>query len=305
MGTPNFAVPILEKIITFHDVVLVVSQPDQYSKKHKKFLETPVKQKAKEFNIEVFQPLDIKTEYEKILLTDVDLIVTAAYGQFIPKLILEHPKHKAINVHGSLLPKYRGGAPIQRAIMEGEDKTGITIIYMGVKMDAGDMILKREIKIKDTDTGDSLFENLSHLGSEMILPVINDIENGTVKKEMQDSSQVTFAYNLTKEDELVDFSSDARSIFNKIRGLNSNPGAYFMFDGISIKVYESIELAEVTEGVPGEIIRVNKDSFDVACKNNTVIRILEVQMASKNRMNARDFLNGSGRKLIIKGKVIK
>jgi len=303
MGTPNFAVPILEKINSRHDVILVVTQPDQYNKRKKTYEPTPVKVWAEEHNIEVFQPESIKTEKQKILDYDVDLIITAAYGQFIPKVILDHPKYKSINVHGSILPKYRGGAPIQRAIINGDSKTGITIMYMGPKMDAGDIIKINEIDILDSDTQDTLFEKLSTLGSEMILKVIKEIKNKKVNPVKQDLEKVTFAYNLNKEDELIDFKTkDAREVFNQIRGLNSNPGAYFTLDNINIKVYNSKEANYQTNKDPGLIININKDSFDVSCKNNTVISITEIQLPGKNKIHVKEFLNGSGKKLIKENK---
>ena len=169
-----------------------------YNHKKKKTLPSPVST-GLNHNIQVFQPENINKETSKILQEDVDLIVTAAYGQFISKELLEHPRYKAINVHGSLLPKYRGGAPIQRALINGEKKTGISIIYMTVKMDAGAVLMQREIEIRETDNQDSLFERLSLLGSEMILDVIDNLEAGTITSLPQKEEEVSFAYNLTKK----------------------------------------------------------------------------------------------------------
>ncbi|HHX80051.1 MAG TPA: methionyl-tRNA formyltransferase [Acholeplasmataceae bacterium] len=298
MGTPEFAVPILEKIQSQHEVILAVTQPDTYNQRKRKIIYSPVKEFALKHGLPLFQPESIKTEKEKILNLEVDLIVTAAYGQFVPKVLLEHPRYKAINVHGSLLPKYRGGAPIQRAIMNGEETTGISIIYMTPKMDAGDIIMKREIPILDEDTSDTMFEKLSSLGSEMILEAICSLEKGTVKPERQDEKAVTFAYNLTKEDELLDFQKPARTVFNQIRGLASNPGAYFRLDGFEIKVYRSRIAPYNTSVAPGRIIKISKDSFDISCGEGTVLQITEVQVPSKKRMSTRDFLNGNGRNLI-------
>lgn len=298
MGTPNFAVPILERISSKHEVLLVVTQPDQYHKRKRTYLSTPVKEWALANGLEVFQPEKIKQGVDKLLSYDVDLIVTAAYGQFIPKVILEHPKYRSINVHGSLLPKYRGGAPIQRAIMNGEEKTGISIIYMESKMDAGDILQMAEIPILDIDNQDTMFEKLSYLGRDLILDVIDDLEKGQVKPIKQNKDEVSFAYNLTKADELIDFNKTAREVFNQIRGLNSNPGAYFTIDGIDIKVYNSNVSSKITSVKPGVIVGINKDSFDISCQDHTVISITELQLPSKNKIRAIDFLNGSGRKLI-------
>lgn len=298
MGTPNFAVPILERIASKHEILLVVTQPDQYHKRKRTYLPTPVKEWALVNRLEVFQPEKIKQGVDKILSYDVDLIVTAAYGQFIPKVILEHPKYRSINVHGSLLPKYRGGAPIQRAIINGEEKTGISIIYMESKMDAGDILKMAEIPILDIDNQDTMFEKLSYLGRDLILDIIDDIETGQVQPIKQNEDEVSFAYNLTKADELIDFKKTAREVFNQIRGLNSNPGAYFTIDGIDIKVYNSKVSSILTSAKPGVIVGINKDSFDISCQDHTVISITELQLPSKNKIRAIDFLNGSGRKLI-------
>jgi len=233
---------------------------------------------------------------------DVDLIVTAAYGQIIPKELLEYPKYKCINVHGSLLPKHRGGAPIQRSIINGDSETGVTIMYMAEKMDAGDILMQRSIPILDVDTQDTMFDKLSKLGAEMINDLIDDLEKGNVNPIKQDESQVTFSYNLTKEDELVTFDKDAIKVFNQIRGLNSNPGGYFIMDGQNIKVYSSKVSNKSHNEEVGTIVGINKDSFDVACANGTVISITEIKMPSKNKMFVRDFLNGQGKKLIVVGK---
>ena len=304
MGTPKFAVPILEKVNSKHDVVLVVTQPDQYNYKKKTVIFSPVKEWAVNNNIEVFQPERIKLEKDYILNKECDLIITAAYGQIVPEDILNHPKHKCINVHGSLLPKYRGGAPIQRAIINGEDKTGITIMYMAKKMDAGDILFSKELIIEDVDNQDTVFEKLSLMASEMILDAIDNIEKGNINPVKQDEELVTYAYNLTKEDEKINFEKTSKDVFNQIRGLNSNPGAYLIIDNMNIKVYNSKVIDKVTDKKPGVIVQINKDSFEVACGNNTVVAITELQIPGKNKMSARDFINGQGRKLLCVDKEI-
>lgn len=304
MGTPQFAVPILEKIASEHEIVLVVTQPDQYNYKKKTVLFNPVKEWAVNHNIEVFQPERIKLEKEYILNIPCDLIVTAAYGQIVPVEILNHPRLKCINVHGSLLPKYRGGAPIQRSIINGDSKTGITIMYMDVKMDAGDMLVQKELIIEDSDNQDTVFNKLSLLGSEMILDAIDKLDKGLLTPVKQNEAEVTYAYNLNKEDELIDFSKDARCVFNQIRGLNSNPGAYFVLDNMNIKVYDSKVSLEKTNLDSGKIVSINKKSFDISCKDGSVITILQLQIPGKNKMSAGDFINGQGRKLLEVGKAV-
>lgn len=304
MGTPSFAVSIIDEIRKKHNVILVVTQPDVYNIKKKKFDYSDVKKYALENNLSLFQPEKIKTDYEEIIKLDVDLIVTAAYGQIVPEIVLNHPKYKAINVHGSLLPKHRGGAPIQRAIINGDKETGITIMYMAKKMDAGDILSQKSIPITLSDTQDSMFEKLSKLGAEMINDVIADLERGNINPIKQNEDEVTFSYNLTKEDELVTFDKEAIDVFNQIRGLNSNPGGYFIMDNQNVKVYSSKVSDKTHNCETGVIVGINKDSFDISCLNNTVISITEIKMPSKNKMSVRDFLNGQGKKLIVLGKKI-
>lgn len=304
MGTPEFAVPILEKILEKHEVVLVVTQPDQYNYRKKILLPSPVKECALKHNLKVFQPERIRKENDIIFNEDVDLIVTAAYGQIIPEKILNYPKYRSINVHGSILPKYRGGAPIQRAIINGETETGVTIMYMEKQMDSGDIIEVKKIPILDSDNQGTVFEKLSLLGSEMILDVLDRIEEGNVKTIKQNEDEVTFAPNLAKEDELITFNKDARGVFNQIRGLNPNPSGYFIIDNLQVKVYNSVVSKEKYNQEPGIIVGIYKDRFDISCENNTAISILELQLPSKNKMSARDFINGQGKKLLVLGKRI-
>jgi len=298
MGTPEFSVRILDEINKNFDVILVVTQPDTYNYRKKNYTYSPVKEYALKHNLPVFQPEQIKTAVDYILSFDVDLIVTAAYGQFIPKKILDHPKYRSINVHASLLPKYRGGAPIQRAIMNGETETGITIMYMDKKMDAGDIIKMEKLPILDTDTSDSLFEKLSILGSQMIVSVINDLKDGKITPIKQNEDEATYAYNITKEDELIDFKKNAKAVYNQIRALNSNPGAYFILDGMNIKVYNSKVIEKTTNEKPGVIIGVTKDIIEISCGENTVIGLTEIQVPGKKRMSVKDFLNGNGKNMV-------
>lgn len=304
MGTPQFAVRVLEQLHKNYEVVLVVTQPDTYNYRKKKYYPTPVKEYALKHDLPVFQPEKIRAEMDNILNYEVDLIVTAAYGQIIPKKLLDHPKYRAINVHGSILPKYRGGAPIQRAIINGDKETGITIMYMDVKMDAGDILRIERIPILDEDNQDTMFEKLSILGSEMIVDVIEDLKANKITPIPQAEAEVTYAYNLTKEDELIDFNKPARAVFNQIRGLNSNPGAYFILDGENVKVYNSRVVDKKVNTKPGVIVNINKDSFEVSCGDGTVIAITEIQMPSKKKMNVRDFLNGSGKNIILVNKEV-
>ncbi len=305
MGTPMFAVPILDEIRKEHDVVLVVTQPDTYNLKKKKMVFNPVKEYCVSNNLECFQPEKIKKEYDKILATPCDLIVTAAYGQIIGEEVLCHPRLRCINVHGSLLPKHRGGAPIQRAIINGDSKTGITIMYMEKGMDTGDMLYQESIDILDSDNQDTMFSKLSMLGASCINKVISDLDKGLITPVKQDESLVTYSLNLTKEDEHIDFTKSNVDVFNQIRGLNSNPGAYCILDNFNVKVYNTKKTDKKHNGKTGVIIGINKDSFEVSCGNNSVIAITEIQFPSKKRMLVKDFLNGLGKSLITLNKEIK
>lgn len=304
MGTPEFGATILKTLLTKHEIVLVVTQPDKEVGRKKIIEYSPVKQVALEHGLKIYQPLNIRKEADEILKLDFDIIVTAAYGQIVGTNLLEYPKYKAINVHGSLLPKYRGGAPIQRAIINGEKTTGITIMYMAKKMDAGDIIAQKEIPIADDDTSDSLFKKLAELGAEMILPVLDNIEKGNIKPIKQDESLVSYAYNLTKEDEVIDFNKNATDIYNQIRGLASNPGAYFTIDDQIMKVYSS-KISNIKHHEnPGTIVDVQKDSFSIACGENTSITFTELKPQGKNLMSVKDYLNGKGKTVIVKNRRI-
>lgn len=302
MGTPQFGVPILNEINKEHEVVLIVTQPDHVNRK--RIIFSPIKEYALKHDLEIFQPKNVNKDNDLLFKYSADLIVTAAYGQFIGNKILNYPKHGCINVHGSLLPKYRGGAPIQRAIINGDKFTGITILYMDRKMDSGEMIKQSKIKIDYLDTQDSLFKKLSILGSEMILDVIHDIDKGTVVKVKQDETEITYAYNLTNEDIEINFNNKALDIYNQIRGLNSNPGAYFFYKEKIYKIYSS-EISNLKHNVKnGTILSVGKNGLIIACGNNSSISILEIQPESKRKMSIKDFLNGNGKDIFITNEII-
>ena len=299
MGTPNFGVTILEALASKHNVKLVVTQPDKVL--GKKVYVSPVKELAQKLGIDVFQPEKIRADYDKILATPCDLIVTAAYGQIIGTKVLNHPKVASINVHGSLLPKYRGGAPIQRAIINGDKQTGITIMYMAKGMDSGDIIAKEAIEIENM-TSDELFIKLAALGAKMINPVIDNLVAGKVAPIKQNEDEVSYAYNLTKEDELVDFNKDAHLVCCQVRGLNSNPGAYFTIDGNVYKIYDCEE-SKIDKGQIKEIIEVGKDYFLVKCLKGS-LKVKEIKPAGKGKMLVRDYLNGKGKEVLKVGRKI-
>ena len=303
MGTPEFGATILNELVKEHNVVLVVTQPDKLVGRKREIEFSAVKKKAIELNIPVFQPINIRQEYQYIIDNyQFDMIVTAAYGQIVGTKLLYYPKYKSINVHGSLLPKYRGGAPIQRSIINGDKETGITIMYMAKGMDSGDILAKESLKIDINDNSDSLFVKLADLGAKMINPTINRLVNNEITPIKQNEEEVTYAYNISHEEELLDFNNlTSLQIYNKIRGLSSNPGAYFKIDNFSIKVYDSVLNDSKTSLDSSVICEVSKDSFSISCKDKTVITFKNIKPEGKGIMSVKDFMNGKGRSLIIKG----
>ena len=302
MGTPTFSVPILEALIKNYKVKAVVTQPDKIVGRSGKIAKPPVKITAEENNILVIQLDKLKEQYEEIIALDPDLIVTCAYGQILPKELLEYPKYGCINVHASLLPKLRGGAPIHRSIINGETKTGITIMYMAEGMDDGDIITQSEVEITDNDTASTLHDKLSMLGSHLLIETLPSILDGTNKRISQDSSLVTFAPIITKEDEKIDFSKTSKEVYNQIRGLNSFPGAYFMLDGKRFKVWESIVGEEVFhENLIGEIVKIYKEGIGIKTSNSVII-LTVIQPEGKGRMKASDYLNGQKENIV--GKIV-
>lgn len=303
MGTPTFAVPVLKSLIENYNVVLVVSQPDREKDRKGNILMTPTKEVAIENNIPVYQPLKIKEEYQTILDYKPDIIITCAYGQIIPDIILDYPKYGCINVHGSLLPKLRGGAPIHHAIINGDKETGITIMYMASKMDAGDIISQKSLKIEENDSLDYIYNKMSVLGSELLIDTLPSIFNKTNSRIKQDESLVTFGFNIRKEEEKIDFDKSSTDIHNRIRGLSSIPGAYAMLDNKRVKIYESFITDKVSNTEPGTIIDINKDGMYVATKDR-IIKITDLKIEGKKRCKIQDFINGVKKEDYINKKLI-
>ena len=289
MGSPVFASNVLKKLIEVTNVVLVVSQPDAYVGRKKVLTASPVKKLALEEKIEVFTPERIKSDYDIIKKSNPDIIITCAYGQMLPKELLELPRFKSINVHASLLPKLRGAAPIQRAIMNGEKETGITIMYMDEKMDTGNIISSKQIKIEDSDTYDSLHDKLSTLGIDLLIETLPSIVDGTNPSIKQNEGEATYAPLIDKVDEKIDFNKTSLEVYNKIRGLNSNPGAFMMLNGDIIKVYNSrIGDKRFNCGVIGQIY---KDGIGIGTLDGEIV-LTEIKPAGKNRLLVKDYLNG-------------
>lgn len=295
MGTPDFSVPVLKMLINNTNVIGVVTQPDKPVGRSGKISITPVKQVALENNIQVFQPNKIREEYQDILNLNPDIIITCAYGQLIPKEVLDYPRLGCINVHASLLPYHRGGAPIHRAIINGDKVSGVTIMYMGEGMDSGDIITQSEVEILDTDTAESLFDKLSILGSELLLNTLPSIIEGTNERIKQDDSIATYSYNIKPEEEKVDFNKTRREVFNQIRGLNSWPVAYTYLDGKRLKVWESRIGNKYDYIETGIITNIYKDGIGVSTKDGELI-LTVIQPEGKKRMNSSDYLNGLNNK---------
>ena len=298
MGTPKFSVPILEALIKEYDVIGVVTQPDKEVGRKRILTPSPVKECALMHNIPVYQPKKIRKEFEDIKALNPDIIITAAYGQIVGMDLLNSPRFRSINVHGSLLPKYRGGAPIQRAIMNGEKYTGITLMYMEKGMDSGDILSQRSLEILDTDNNETVFEKMSYLGRDLLLETLPLLIEGKITPVKQDESLVTYAYNIEASLEELDFSKNAKDVFNHIRALSPTPGAYFMLKGEKIKIFAS-KVSDLSHSdVPGSIINVSKKGFMIACGDSTVLEVLEIQQTGKNKISAKDFANGALRKYL-------
>lgn len=301
MGTPEFSAVVLEGLLTKYKVRAIVSQPDRKVGRDGVLKMPPVKVVGNNHTILVLQPPKIKEAVEEILAFEPDLIITCAYGQILPKELLDYPKYGCINVHASLLPKLRGGAPIHRAILEGHSKTGITIMYMSEKMDAGDIISQKEIEIDLTDTTEILHDKLAVLGRDLLLETLPSILNRTNTRTKQDETQVTYGFNISRENELIHWDKTKREIYNQVRGLNSWPGAYTKMDGKILKIWSCQILDTIgANEIDGTITRTEKEGFVVKCSNGEIL-VTSVQLEGKKKTTAKEFMNGQ-QKLV--GKIL-
>ena len=294
MGTPEFAVPTLEALIQEHEVIGVFTQPDKPKGRGKAMAFPPVKEKALEHDIPVYQPVKVReaSVVEEIKEMAPEAIVVVAFGQILPESILNIPKYGCINVHASLLPKYRGAAPMQWSIIHGETETGITTMYMAKGLDTGDMILKAKITMDPKETGETLHDKLSVLGGPLIIETLKQLEAGTAPRIKQDDSLSCYASMLDKELGCIDWSKDAASIERLIRGLNSWPSAYTFWNGKTLKIWNSDVVPYEGEEENGTVIAKDKLSFTVKCGENA-LKIQEVQLQGKKRMAAQAFLVGN------------
>ncbi len=293
MGTPDFAVPVLKALKEAgHDVVLVVSQPDRQKGRGKKVLYTPVKECALEYDLPVYQPEKIKAEgvYEELASYQPDVMVVAAFGQILPKKVLELPKYGCINVHASLLPKYRGAAPIQWAVINGEEYSGVSIMQMAEGLDTGDVILQEKLKIAEDETGESLFDKLSILGGKACVEALKQLEDGSATFTSQDHASSSYAKMLKKDMGRIDFGKDAREIERLIRGLYPWPSAYTTLHQKTLKIFKAQVVSSFGKE-PGTILRPDKDTLILQCGKDA-LKVLEVQLEGKKRMEIQDFLRG-------------
>lgn len=303
MGTPDFSVPILRMLSEEgYDILAVVTQPDRPVGRKKVLTPTPVKEEALRLGLPVIQPEKLKgsSELNDILSLEADVIVTAAFGQLLPVELLESPRFGCLNVHASLLPAYRGGAPIHQAVIDGQSKTGVTIMYMAEKLDAGDIISQQAITIGSADTTGILFGKLSTVGRDLLkttLPLVLSNKNNRIPQEEE---QVTFARNISREQERINWSTSASSIYNQVRGLHPWPVAYTTLNEQSVKIWWGVKGEKVSnDHEVGVVIEILEDRIVVQTGNEETFEILELQPSGKKKMTAEEFLRGTGSKLQI------
>lgn len=287
-GTPEFAVPSLKMLHENHEVLLVVTQPDHTVGRKKQIVKSPVKIYAECVNLPIFQPEKIKQEDQRIIDLKPDLIITAAYGQMLPNRLLKNVK--ALNVHGSLLPKYRGGAPIQYALFDGLKETGVTVMYMAEKMDSGDIIKQEKVLIDPSDNYKTLMLKMSFVGANLLKSVLEDMKQGIFHRVFQNEDEVSFAYTIKREDEWLDFNDTATNILNRIRGLSPEPGASTYINGKIVKFYQAKISDIIKHNEPGTVL--STDKMLLIQTKDQAIEILELQVAGKRKMDAKSFLNG-------------
>ena len=306
MGTPAFSVPVLEGLLEAgYDVLAVVTQPDRPVGRKKTITPPPVKEAALKHNLLVLQPEKISgsPEMEKVIELAPDIIVTAAFGQFLPEKILQAPKFGAINVHASLLPKYRGGAPVHYSIINGEKETGVTIMEMVKKMDAGDILSQKAIPITKNDDVGTMFERLSLVGKELLLETLPKILANEITPIPQDETKVTFSPNITREQEQIDWHKTAEEVDNQVRGMRPWPTAFTTYQDNNWKLWEVTPLTETTTAEAGTIVKRNKKELWIACGQGTILAVNVLQPSGKGKLAVQDFLNGVGKMVTESDKV--
>ena len=292
-GTPDFAATVLQSILgSRHNVIACYTQPDRPAGRGRKLTPSPVKALAQEQDIPVYQPLNFKQaeDVDQLAALGADLMVVVAYGLILPKSVLDAPRLGCINVHASILPRWRGAAPIQRAIAEGDIESGVTIMQMDVGLDTGDMLLKEFTPITVEDSGGSLHDRLADIGGKAILDALEQIAAGNTHPEPQDDSLATYAHKLSKEEGKLDWNRSAMELHNLVRAFNPWPVAHTELNGNILRIWQSQALEQSVNAEPGTLISVNKDSLDVATDSG-ILRLLELQLPGAKRLPVADILN--------------
>lgn len=298
MGTPDIAVSMLKQILADgYDVIGVVTQPDKKAGRKQELKMSEVKQCALQHNIPVYQPVRIKDDYKDLMMLGADLIVTCAYGQFIPSELLEAPTYGSINVHASLLPKLRGGAPIHKAIIYGEKETGMSIMRMVKAMDAGAVMAQCKVRIEETDTAGSLYDKLAEAGAKLLSESIVKIKEGKAVFVEQQEEKATFAYTISKEEEFVSFDRDISKVYDHIRGLIPFPVGHGIINNKKVKFHKVRKVEKAIYSKPGEVLGLLDGGFAIAAVNGYVL-IDEIQMEGKAKTDAKAFFNGAGKQLV-------
>ncbi|OIJ17782.1 methionyl-tRNA formyltransferase [Anaerobacillus alkalidiazotrophicus] len=302
MGTPDFSVPVLRRLIEDeYNIVGVVTQPDRPKGRKKELTPPPIKVEAVKHDLKIVQPENLKRseDLQQVLDLEPDLIVTAAFGQILPKALLDKPKFGCINVHASLLPEYRGGAPIHQSIIDGKKETGITIMYMVEKLDAGDILNQAKVEILEEDHVGTLHNKLSVIGSELLSRTIPDLIEGRLTPIKQDDSKASFAPNISRDKEKINWGKSGLEIYNQIRGLHPWPVAYTSLNNQPLKLWWSIKVPKKQQADPGVIVAIEEDGFVVSTGDETYIKVTELQPSGKKRMSAEQFLRGAGSNLTV------
>lgn len=308
MGTPDFSVPVLKRLIDEgYEVVGVVTQPDRPKGRKKELTPPPVKVEALKHGLTIIQPEKIKREedLQQVLELKPDLVVTAAFGQILPKQLLDSPKYGCINVHASLLPEYRGGAPIHQAIIDGKIETGITIMYMVEKLDAGDILTQAKVDIEEDDHVGTLHNKLSVIGAELLAHTIPNLIAGKLTPIKQDEEKVTFAPNIIREKEKINWEASGKVIYDQIRGLHPWPVAYTVLNGQTLKIWwaNKVTTNHDSQSRPGTIVSIESDGFIVSTGDETYIKVTDLQPSGKKRLSAEQFLRGAGAELSVGNKL--
>ncbi|TGN39453.1 methionyl-tRNA formyltransferase [Marinobacter confluentis] len=293
-GTPDFAATALRSLLeTDHEVVAVYSQPDRPSGRGRKLTPSPVKQVALNANIPVFQPESLKTAeaQEELRALNADVMIVAAYGLILPQTVLDIPRFGCLNIHASLLPKWRGAAPIQRAIAAGDRETGITIMQMDAGLDTGNMLLKAATPIEESDTGGSLHDRLADMGGKAIVEALDALENGTLTPEAQNNDKACYAHKLSKDEGHIDWTEDASSILRTIRAFNPWPGTYTDADDLRIRIHAAEVIDITSDRHPGTLVNRSREGIDVACGLD-VLRITRLQLPGSRPQSVSDLING-------------